>query len=586
MHHGITLPTVLSAALLSFAVSAQTVVSIDVNPSGDSAPRFFADANGTLYFTADGGAEGRELWKTDGTSGGTTLVADIEPGAVGSDPSQTKVTGSTLFCTATTSAKGTELVAVDLKTDTATVIDILPGSGSSNPGIVTFFQGMAYFAATGLSGRELWKSDGTPSGTTMVADLEAGGDSNPVYLCVHQHKLYFQATTAANGAELYETNGSLTGTQLTADLISGATGSTPEFMTSFRGQLMFVADTPANGRELILWDGATATTVDIAAGAASSSPRPGRSNNYPPGNGDRFLTNPEVTYFRAEADGKGIELWRFDGTTASLVKDIRPGSKGAQPYDLTFVGELLYFTANDGTNGLEPFTSGGTEATTTRLADLGTGATSSNSENYTPLGSERCIFESKVSGSGEELVITDGSTTQVINVLPGTGSSFAANLKPIEGRVYFNGNAAGIGDELHYIETGAMTLPYGTGCSTEDAAPRATGTDAKIGQGFTVKLDTARASALSFLCIGQRSPTVSQVDFGGGCYLWLDFSRRVYVFPVMTDNTGNFELTGALNSDPSVVGLSVGVMFAVAGNPGQPPLGLDFSNLLMMTIGQ
>ena len=37
------------------------------------------DAN-TLYFTADDGMHGRELWRSDGTASGTALVADLNPG--------------------------------------------------------------------------------------------------------------------------------------------------------------------------------------------------------------------------------------------------------------------------------------------------------------------------------------------------------------------------------------------------------------------------------------------------------------------------------------------------------------------------
>ena len=36
--------------------------------------------NGTLFFTADDGVNGQELWKSDGTAAGTTLVKDIYPG--------------------------------------------------------------------------------------------------------------------------------------------------------------------------------------------------------------------------------------------------------------------------------------------------------------------------------------------------------------------------------------------------------------------------------------------------------------------------------------------------------------------------
>jgi len=41
---------------------------------------------GELYFSAFDQADGRELWKTDGTGDGTTLAADINPGWRRLDP--------------------------------------------------------------------------------------------------------------------------------------------------------------------------------------------------------------------------------------------------------------------------------------------------------------------------------------------------------------------------------------------------------------------------------------------------------------------------------------------------------------------
>ena len=43
-------------------------------------------AQGVLYFVADDGISGYELWKSDGTGAGTVLVKDIEPGATESFP--------------------------------------------------------------------------------------------------------------------------------------------------------------------------------------------------------------------------------------------------------------------------------------------------------------------------------------------------------------------------------------------------------------------------------------------------------------------------------------------------------------------
>ena len=101
------------------------VKDIDPGPDG-SDPTHLTNVNGTLYFEANDGTHGVELWKSDGTAAGTVMVKDIDPGA-----------------------------------------------DSSVPSDLTNVNGTLYFTADdGAHGFELWKSDGTAAGTVMVKDIE------------------------------------------------------------------------------------------------------------------------------------------------------------------------------------------------------------------------------------------------------------------------------------------------------------------------------------------------------------------------------------------------------------------------------
>jgi ELWxxDGT repeat protein len=65
--------------------------------------------DGSLYFSADDGRHGRELWTSDGSEAGTVILDDLYPGAHGSRPRPTLELGGEVFFVAKTPATGREL---------------------------------------------------------------------------------------------------------------------------------------------------------------------------------------------------------------------------------------------------------------------------------------------------------------------------------------------------------------------------------------------------------------------------------------------------------------------------------------------
>ncbi|WP_445749273.1 T9SS type A sorting domain-containing protein [Polaribacter sp.] len=158
------LDTGTSISLILSSTVSGTKRLVRVNTANDNAnllanggtnPSGFTPFNGFVYFSADG-ANGNELYKTNGINTSTGLVANINT------------------------------------------------SNSSSPRNFLEFNGNLYFNANdGIHGEELWKID-TSDNATLVQDFVVGsGDFAPIPLAVFNNKLILSGLLNSSERELY-----------------------------------------------------------------------------------------------------------------------------------------------------------------------------------------------------------------------------------------------------------------------------------------------------------------------------------------------------------------------------------------------
>ena len=313
-----------------------------------TSPRNFVSMGGNLYFTADDGTHGEELWRSDGTLGGTYMVKDITPPE--------------------TSISGGQVVTINHGTSFGEIV-----AGDNK----------VFFSAWNTSNPvgELHVTDGTSLGTKMVTDLFR---CDPVFIPqfgVDYHgvnsimvvpssvwgfdRAYFSGfecdptSVGVLGEEPFTSDGTASGTVMLSDLKYGNTslttpgggsvivdfyGSKPRDFTNVGTMVFFSADANQGvvlgdvGRELFMTDMASASSPvrlvkDIATGALSSNP-------------EYFEPMQGKLYFTADNGIAGRELWRSDGTSmgTGLVTNIGSNASSSEPTKKVSLGDKIYFT--------------------------------------------------------------------------------------------------------------------------------------------------------------------------------------------------------------------------------------------------
>jgi ELWxxDGT repeat protein len=350
---------------------------IDINQGASSSlmkmynvPVKFVQMGNFTFFFADDGIHGMELWKTDGTSSGTSMVKDINSGASSSYPLFNQYTmiviGTTLYFSANDGSNGVELWKTDgTSSGTSIVKNINSGSSSSDPVRLTKLGTTLIFSANdGTNGWELWKSDGTASGTSMIKDINSGSGSSqlstkPNHVKVIGTTMYF---TAADGqyTDLWKTDGTGSGTVKVKDFLYFQEYT--DFV-SIGSTLFFSA---RSGSDMGLWKstGSSSGTTEITISSQFEDP------------GNLVIMNSKI-YFSAYTGNNGRELYVSDGTSSgtSMLGDFMSGSDSSiYSYQSRIVstGSLVIFVGLDTTasNSRSLWVSDGTTSGTHIISSL------------------------------------------------------------------------------------------------------------------------------------------------------------------------------------------------------------------------
>jgi ELWxxDGT repeat protein len=336
-----------------------------------------------LYFSADDGAHGRELWVSDGTKPGTKMVKDATSG-----PGSTAISeiadgaGLAYFTRAHRdlwrsdgTARGTSLLRrfSGVTVDAAPVLgkalifsadDGLWRSDGTTPGTrrvspvfwaldgLTRFRDRVYFRADPPLGPfggipELWSSNGTKVGTKRL-----GPALNPTDLTVMGNRLYFNARKSeSRNPRLYHIDG----------IVSGPAPVSPRVrplndMAAAAGHLWAIDGSRGRLEPDRLWvsDGTAPGTLLLHEGLGEWSVYDWDGPGHVGLDGRLWFAAGPLAVVGDAVDATDSEVWSSDGTISGTLEAADVNADGSSfPRELVKLGRTLLFSADDGIHGRE-----------------------------------------------------------------------------------------------------------------------------------------------------------------------------------------------------------------------------------------
>lgn len=371
-------------ALLKDISPGATSSQISFESTFDKSFNVFVGGESKAYFLANNGLNGYQVWQTNGTTVGTTLLSQglVNAGSTAGALANSASNQGIIHAAVTVGQVG-QLVRTDLGTGADLVLNS-GEQGTSRPiapvnvvGDLVF--GVRSAVMSGSDG-ELWVTDGTPAGTTLLST--GFMESSFGEFTTFQNRLFFSASLDhSQPRQLWKSDGTVTGTGRFVDGLYDV-GS----FAIFRNSLYFSATewsvTRGSGFDsAVLWRLDEADGVPIKVQSINPAYRV-----------QKLTVAGDHLYFQGTTSNPNVgdELWRSDGTNSGtvLVRDVNGNSTSTAFGEMVDINGTLFFVASHPEYGTELWRSNGASGDTRLVRDISPGTEASSITDLTNLNGQ------------------------------------------------------------------------------------------------------------------------------------------------------------------------------------------------------
>jgi len=374
-----------------------------------------------LFFVADDGEHGGELWVTDGTEAGTRMVADLRPGGLGSVPHDlVPFKGRVVFVGLVPQSGDFEVLSSDGEEITRLAPGVEPYLGPQPIGDKVAFLaqgGGLYASEDGVTASQLATSPASPAGSRNFA---------------FNGRFIYQGSTQSDGMELWAWDG---------------TASPPERFTNMPSSIVLEDVAFSQGRLFFAHDVDSVWVTDLTLPGTQVVWDPTNDQDYA-----RRLTALGDRVFFEMGFGANHELWVTDGTPAGTQRVEQPAGTQVTSHctarPIAYDGRVYFRRDTD--LGAEPWFTDGTTEGTGMLKNVGLSTLSSDPANFAVAGGE-LFFTANDHVHGRELWRSDGTAEGTVlagDINPGEPGSDPQRMADFRGSLFFAANDGESGEEL------------------------------------------------------------------------------------------------------------------------------------------